>query len=74
MRKVTNLRLKIYNETRWSRKRRMLRKWLQISNKLIEKSGHSNSNNKINDSNAYRNRVTKFVISLEKADNITVAM
>ena len=52
----------------------MLRKWLQISNKLIEKSGHSNSNNKINDSNAYRNRVTKFVISLEKADNITVAM
>ena len=38
----------------------MLQKWIPISNKLIEASFHQNTNNEINDSTAYKNRVTKF--------------
>ena len=57
---LTELKLEIHNETRWSRKCKMLQKWIPMRNKLIDASFHLHTNIEINDSTAYKNRVTKF--------------
>ena len=52
----------------------MLQEWIRIRSELIEASSHQDSNIEINDSAAYKDRVTKFTKWMKKADVIAIYM
>ena len=52
----------------------MLQTWISIRSELIEASSHQDSNIDINDSTAYKNRVTEFTTWMKEADVITIYM
>ena len=53
MRGATNLKVEIHNETRWSRKYKMLQNLIRIRSDLIEASFHQDSGIEISYSTVY---------------------
>ena len=74
LRTLTDLQPEIHNETRWSGKCKILQKWIRIKIDLIEVSPHQDSNIDINDSTAYKYRVTEFTKWMKEGNVITIYM
>ena len=73
-RTLTGLQPEIRDETRWSGKCKMLKKWIRIRSELIKASSYQDSNIEINNSAAYKHCVTKFTKRTKEADVITICM